>query len=180
MTDAPKRKPIRLTEYDYSTPGAYFVTICTQGRRRILSDITAGDGVLDPPCVHLTEYGAAVEQTLLEMDRHYAHVTLEKYVIMPNHIHLLIRITGEGTSRTPSPTDPLVGAGVPDRPLPANAVLPMLISTLKRFSNRKCGVQLWQRSYHEHVIRNERDYEEIWTYIDGNPAKWTLGRYYET
>ena len=116
MTDAPKRKPIRLTEYDYSTPGAYFVTICTQGRRCILSDITAGDGVLDPPCVHLTEYGAAVEQTLQEIGSHYEHIVFEKYVIMPNHIHLLIRIIETGTSGTPSPTDPLVGAGVHDRP----------------------------------------------------------------
>ena len=54
----------------------------------------------------------------------------------------------------------------------------MLVSTIKRFSNRKCGIELWQRSYHEHIIRNEQDYLEIWNYIDGNPAKWAEDRYY--
>ena len=54
----------------------------------------------------------------------------------------------------------------------------MLISTIKRFTNKKCGTQLWQRSYHDHVIRNDSDYLEIWNYIDGNPTKWTEDRYY--
>ena len=54
----------------------------------------------------------------------------------------------------------------------------MLVSTIKRFSNRKCGIELWQRSYHEHIIRNEQDYLEIWNYIDGNPSKWADDKYY--
>ena len=82
---------------------------------------------------------------------------------MPNHIHFLVHVEENGTSRTPSPT---------------NKTLPVLVSTIKRFSNKKCGIQLWQRSYHEHVIRNEQDYLEIWNYIDGNPSKWAEDRYY--
>ena len=182
MAPQPSRKPTRLTEYDYSTPGAYFVTVCTQDRKCILSDIIA----LDEPRVKLTGYGAIVEQTLLEIDRAYDHISIDNYVIMPNHIHLLVSVTERGTSRTPSPTNTsgsankTVGAGVPDSPpSPANAVLPMLISTFKRFTNKRCGVPLWQRSYHEHVIRGQRDYEETWAYIDSNPAKWALDRYYE-
>ena len=54
----------------------------------------------------------------------------------------------------------------------------MLISTFKRFANRRCGIQLWQRSYHEHVIRNEDDYRQIWDYIEKNPARWVEDRYY--
>ncbi len=161
--ELPKRKPIRLPDYDYSSPGVYFVTICTQDRRRLLSDIVVGDGVLDVPRVHLTTMGKTVEETLREMADHYTWLTLEKYVIMPNHIHLLLQIDENGTSGTPSPT---------------NSRLAALISTLKRFTNKRCGMQLWQRSFHEHVIRSENDCREIWEYIENNPAKWAEDRYY--
>ena len=159
--DLPKRKQIRLQNYDYSSPGSYFVTICTHERRCILSEIAVGDGVLDVPNVRLSPYGEIVAETLREMGK-YSWLSLDRYVIMPNHIHLLVQIGDNGPSRTPPPT---------------NELLPMLISTFKRFTNRKCGLQLWQRSYHEHVIRNERDYQEIWEYIDTNPAKWAEDRY---
>ena len=163
MPDAPSRKRIRLPEYDYSSPGAYFVTVCTRDRRCILSRIAVGDGVLDVPQVHLLPYGEIVAATLQEMAASYPWLALDHYVIMPNHIHLLLRIGNDGPSRTPAPT---------------NATLPMLISTLKRFSNKKCGIDIFQRSYHEHVIRNENDYLQIWEYIDTNPAKWAEDRYY--
>ncbi len=61
---------------------------------------------------------------------------------------------------------------------PTNAVIPSLVSSFKRFSNKRCGAKLWQRSYHDHVIRNERDYREIWEYIDGNPGRWAEDRYF--
>ena len=161
--DLPKRKQIRLQNYDYSSPGSYFVTICTHERRCILSEIVVGDGVLDVPNVRLSPHGEIVAETLREMGKTYSWLSLDRYVIMPNHIHLLVQIGDNGPSRTPAPT---------------NELLPMLISTFKRFTNRKCGLQLWQRSYHERVIRNERDYQEIWEYIDTNPAKWAEDRYY--
>ena len=173
----PKRKPLRLQEYDYSTPGGYFVTICTENRRRILSEVVVGDGVLDVPLVRLSPYGKIVEETLHEIVEHYDWLTVDKYVIMPNHIHLLLGIQGSGTSRTPSPTS-RNDNGMSRTPSAANDRLPKLISTFKRFSNRRSGCELWQRSYHEHVIRNERDYREIWAYIDENPARWTEDRYY--
>ena len=196
-----ERKDVRLKAYDYSSAGAYFITICTQDRRCILSDdVLVGGGVADAPRLRLTEPGMTVEQTLLEMDRTYDYISIDNYVIMPNHVHLLVSITDSGTSRTPngtsrtpngtsrtpSPTDhpesayEPVGAGVPDRPSPANAVLPAFVSTFKRFTNRKCGEKLWQRSYYEHVIRNDRDYEETWNYIENNPAKWIDDRYYQS
>ena len=159
----PQRKAARLREYDYSSPGAYFVTVCTASRRCILSEIAVGDGVLDVPHVRLSPFGRIVEETLLEMAETYAWLSLDRYVIMPNHIRLLLRIEENGPSGTPAPT---------------NALLPRLISTLKRFTNKRCGLALWQRSYHEHVIRGEEDYREIWRYIDENPAKWAQDRYY--
>ena len=161
--DLPKRKQIRLQNYDYSSPGSYFVTICTHERRCILSEIAVGDGVLDVPYARLSPHGEIVAETLREMGKTYSWISLDRYVIMPNHIHLLVQIGDNRPSRTPAPT---------------NELLPMLISTFKRFTNRKCGLQLWQRSYHERVIRNERDYQEIWEYIDTNPAKWAEDRYY--
>ncbi len=198
----PKRKQLRLPEYDYSSPGAYFVTICSHEKRCILSTITVGDGVLDVPCVRLSPYGKIVEETLREIVNTYSWLSLDRYVIMPNHIHLLLRIEDTGPSRTPAPTRETgtgpsgtpaptreAGTGPSGTPaptretgtgpsVPANAALPRLISTLKRFTNKKCGTELWQRSYHEHVIRGEADYRQILGYIDTNPARWAEDRYF--
>ena len=184
----PKRKQLRLPEYDYSSPGAYFVTICSHEKRCILSTITVGDGVLDVPCVRLSPYGKIVEETLREIVNTYSWLSLDRYVIMPNHIHLLLRIEDTGPSRTTAPTRE-TGTGPSGTPaptreagtgpsVPANAALPRLISTLKRFTNKKCGTELWQRSYHEHVIRGEADYRQILGYIDTNPARWAEDRYF--
>ena len=161
--DRPIRKPMRLREYDYSSPGAYFITICTREKECLLSRILVGAGVLDGPKVELSSCGMAVEETLRDMDRHYPRVSIDRFVIMPNHIHLLLCISAGGPSGTPAPT---------------NAVLPSLISYLKRTTNRKCGFPLWQRSYYDHVIRNEDDYRQIAEYIEANPARWGEDRFY--
>ena len=121
-----KRKPNRLQGYDYSSNGVYFVTICTQNKECVLSRIV-GDGVLDVPKIELSKYGKAVDEQIALMNSMYDNVTVEKYVIMPNHIHLLIRIENKsesGTSRTPSPT---------------NSVIAMFVSTFKRFTNKNAG-----------------------------------------
>ena len=122
MTDQlPKRKNIRLREYDYSTPGAYFVTICTQNRKHLLSKIhTVGAGVLDRPLVELLFHGVVADRYIRQMDAHYDDLSVDAYVIMPNHIHLLIRIHDDGRSGTPAPTK-------------GNAVLARFVSTFKRF-----------------------------------------------
>jgi REP element-mobilizing transposase RayT len=174
--DLPIRKQLRLPDYDYSSPGAYFVTICTRDRRCILSEVTVGDGVLDVPNVRLSPYGEILEETLREIEKTYSWLSLDRYVIMPNHIHLLLCIGGNGPSGTPAPTN--ADDGPSETPTPTNETLPMLVSTFKRFTNRRCGIQLWQRSYHEHVIRGEDDYRMIWDYIDTNPARWAEDRYF--
>ncbi|MBQ3424488.1 MAG: hypothetical protein IJH38_04735 [Clostridia bacterium] len=122
--DRPIRKPMRLREYDYSSPGAYFITICTREKECLLSRILVGAGVLDGPKVELSSCGMAVEETLRDMDRHYPRVSIDRFVIMPNHIHLLLCISAGGPSGTPAPT---------------NAVLPSLISYLKRTTNRNAA-----------------------------------------
>ena len=166
----PKRKPTRLKEYDYSTPGMYFITICTKDKKKILSNIVVGDGVLDVPQNILSDYGKVVEKYLLQMNDFYNHITVDKYVIMPNHIHLILSISSPendfcfGTSRTPSPT---------------NSAVPKFISTFKRFCNRETCISIWQRSYHDHIIRNKKDYEKIWEYIDTNVIRWENDCFYE-
>ena len=124
---------------------------------------TVGAGVPDGPQVHLTSYGQTVEDVLFQINRQYPHINLDRYVIMPNHIHLLIRITEDGSSRTPTPT---------------NATIPALVSTMKRMTNRQCGEKLWQRSFHDHIIRGEDDYRQIAEYIEANPARWAEDRFH--
>ena len=163
MERLPKRRSLRLPEYDYGANGAYFVTVCTEGKRCILGHVVGG-GVLDAPYVRLTEYGMLAEKTLLEMGAFYKDITIDKYVIMPNHVHFIISINAcDGPSRTPAPT---------------NARLPAFISTWKRFTNRNAGFPFWQRNYYDHVIRNEANYLRIWQYIDNNPAHWAEDEYY--
>ena len=177
-----KRKPTRLHSFDYGTTGAYFVTMCVQDRRKILSDIvceysiatddtriskSVGDGALDVPHVCLTPIGKIVEKYLLSSDN-ISEVEISDYVIMPDHIHAIICIKNfsDGTSRAPSPTA-------------ANEVLPHIISTFKRFCNKEIGENIFQRSYYDHVIRDKRDFEARKKYIYENPIKWYYEKIYE-
>ena len=160
---SPTRKPIRLKDFDYSENGVYFLTICTKNKAHLLSDVHAADNVFDLPCVRLRPYGQIVESQIQEMNRVYSDVHIDKYVIMPNHVHLLVVVSGNGSSRTPTPT---------------NSKISILISLFKRFTNRKCAAELWQRSYHDHIIRSEADYQKHWQYIEDNPSKWSEDEYY--
>ena len=163
MEALPKRKKGRLTGYDYSANGAYYITVCTKDKQHILGH-SAGGGVLDAPYVRLSKYGAMVRDALLEMDTFYDDITINHYVIMPNHIHFILSICGEGgPSRTPAPT---------------NARLPAFLSAWKRLTNKKAGFSLWQRGYYDHIIRCEADYLRIWQYMDENPVRWTEDEYY--
>ena len=162
--DLPKRKPTRLKEYDYSAPGAYFITICVKDRKQLLSRIV-GDGVLDVPQNILTKYGEIAEEYINQMNEFYDYISVDKCVIMPNHIHLILFVidSENGTSWTPSPT---------------NSVVSKFVSTFKRFCNNEFGENIWQRSYHDHIIRGEKDYRNIWEYIDTNVQRWELDCFY--
>ena len=115
--------------------------------------------------VQLTARGKAAQGILLQMEE-YKTVKVEKTAIMPNHIHLLLFVReGEcaGSSQAPNPT---------------NAAVPLFVSLFKRKCNRICGENIWQRSYHDHIVRDEADYQRIWEYIDTNPAKWREDCFY--
>lgn len=164
----PERKPNRLAGYDYSQPGAYFVTICTQDRRCVLSHIVGG-GAFDAPHVELTEYGKIAEKYICSGNR-MERLSVDKYVIMPNHIHMILLVSESqcgtgvaGTSRAPSPT---------------NQTVPRFVGAFKRFCHAEMGEKIFQRSFYDHVIRGETDYNEIWQYIENNPARWTQDEFY--
>ena len=146
-----KRKPTRLENYDYAVPGAYFVTVCTEGRKKILSNIV-GEGLCALPKADLTEIGAQVEQAIAYMGRAYEGVAVDGYAIMPNHVHLLLFIHETG------------GHGGPP--------LPQIIGRFKSYTTHLYGGQLWQRSFYDHVIRNEDDLRSVREYIRHNPARW--------
>ena len=163
--DLPKRKDLRLKQYDYSSAGAYFVTICVKDRIRLLSNIIkpVGVGALDDPQIRLTPIGEIVEKYLLSSEN-IPGVKIDRYVIMPDHIHIIIFLNPneylkrkDGSSRAPTPT---------------NEMLPHIVSALKRFCNKEIGNNIFQRGYIEHIIRDRQDYEEHLRYIRDNPARW--------
>ena len=163
--DFPIRKPNRIPDFDYSTPGAYFLTICISDRKCILGKIVGG-GDLDAPQMVLSHIGRVVQQNI-EVSRQIPNIRVDKYVIMPNHVHLILFVDAcgsGGTSRSPSPT---------------NATVPRYVSCLKRFCHHALHSVIFQKSYHDHVIRNEADYLKIWNYIDTNPARWEKDCFYE-
>ena len=163
MEKLPERKRLRLADYDYSGDGYYYITVCTQGRRRLLSDIAVGEG-LAPPEISLSAVGMIVEEQIRDIPRRYPHIKIDKYVIMPNHIHLIVSIRETAGGASPSPT--------------LSDAVRALKSMTARLSRPHLGAdRLWQRSFYEHVIRNESDYREIWEYIDNNPAKWADDEY---
>ena len=165
--EQPCRKSPRLTGYDYSAPGVYFVTICTKNKQCILSKIVGGD-VLIAPQVELTACGRILDEQLQRMNELYDHITVEQYVIMPNHIHLLLRVEESGPTGTSAPTKSRPHQAVAD-----------FVSTCKRFCTRRYGHPLFQRSYHDHIIRGDADYEKIARYIAENPARWQEDCFYK-
>ena len=161
MKELPVRKIIRLNDYDYSQAGYYFLTICIEDKNDMLGEIV-GDAVLCVPSVNLNNTGKIVKEYLEKMNDNIENAFLEKYVIMPNHVHLLVMLDN-GTQRTASPT---------------KAVIPRIIHGMKAVTTKYLKYSIWQRSYHDHIIRNEQEYRKICQYIDENPAKWVEDKYY--
>ena len=150
------RRSIRLRGYDYTLAGAYFVTICTQARVCLFGDI-----VVDK--MRLNAAGQLLQAAWDALPDHYPHVELDEFVIMPNHVHGIIVLNSD-----PAVTTTRHG-------------LPEIVRALKTFSSRHIneqnqteGVQLWQRNYWEHVIREESELNSIREYIQNNPLQWEM------
>ena len=119
-----------------------------------------GCGVHDAPTIKLYEYGKVAEKYIIYMSKNYHNVYIDKYTIMPNHIHMII--VGQNTNNI----------GSSQAPNPTNQTIPKFISLFKRYCNREHGQNMWQRSFHDHIIRDENDYEKMWEYIEYNHLKW--------
>ncbi len=155
----PERKPNRLSGYDYSAAGAYFVTLCTKDKRCVLGKVVGEDIILPNYSVRLSAYGKIVDEAIKNISLHYENVTVDKYIIMPNHIHLILMFEQSGRMIS-SPT------------------LSQVIGQMKRYASKKAGIPLWQRSFHDHIIRGEGEYQKIWEYIEFNACKWKEDCYY--
>ena len=158
------RKNPRLLSYDYSQCGGYFVTICTQDRRQILSKICREDPCGRPKAVPSSLGQIAIEE--LQNIAQKFNIQVDCYVIMPDHIHLLLRFDRDNGTGNPSPTlGNVIGWYKYQVTKQANTQL-----------NNLSG-KLFQRSYYDHVIRNQQDYNEAWNYIENNPRKWVIQRH---
>lgn len=154
----PKRQPLRLINYDYSQCGAYFVTLCANERKPIFWYTSKCRGELCSPVNHdqlpLSSVGRLVRAEIDNLQTIYPNVKIDTYCIMPDHIHLLLTITGDAYRRTQfAPT------------------LSRIIKQFKGVVTKKLGYSVWQKSFMDRVVRSERDYQEIWRYIDNNPRK---------
>ena len=191
----PHRKTIRLQNYDYSQNGAYFVTICTAHKRPLFGVVRRGDPCGRPPVPvyeELSEIGRIVESYLTEIPSHYPDVHLASYVIMPDHIHMILVLTQnqpERAGQCPAPTEEsdlsCRRGGTPGPPAttekpvppcrrggtPGPPALPKIINAFKSLTTRKAGCSLWQRGYYEHILRNQQDFDEAAGYIAGNPFR---------
>ncbi len=149
MSNQPRRKQVRLRGYDYAQNNAYFVTICTH-QRACLLETTNGSAKL-------------MESWLLEIEKKFGNARIETYVIMPDHIHFILLLSGDHTG---SPLQGIIGWF---KTMTTNAYL----------RGVKSGVfppfdkHIWQRNYYEHILRNEQEFMETWRYIENNKYQVT-------
>ena len=151
--DKPVRKPTRIPNYDYSKENYYFATICTHEKKCIFGTIR-----------EIGRYGKIAADSIDTLSSHYSNVKIDKYVVMPNHIHMIV-VIGCNTESSVNPTlSQIIGA---------------YKSEVTRLIHQSApSIQIWQRSFHDHVIRNQRDYERIWNYIHTNPMRWDKDCFY--
>ena len=156
MENQYRKKPNRLVGYDYSAPGYYFLTICANNHECLFGRILSENEQI-PAVMELNAAGQTVQAAIAEIPLHYSGVELDKFTIMPNHIHMILVIK-DGIANGPS--------------------IHTVIQQFKRAVSMKIGRSIWQPRFYDHIIRSEKEYQEIWKYIDNNPAKWALDKYY--
>ena len=158
MSNLSKRKPIRIADYDYSTPGAYFITVCTANREKIFWSDRRGE-LRSPANIPLSDIGIIAENEIKKLNIVYDTVRVDKYCIMPDHIHFIIAINTDKNGRTQfAPT------------------ISRVIKQFKGSITKHVGRPIWQKSFYDHGIWNQQDYNEIWQYIENNPLKYILNR----
>jgi REP element-mobilizing transposase RayT len=177
--DIHHRRSIRLRGFDYSTAGAYFVTICTQQKEHVFGEIKGGR-------CELSLVGRMAEYWWLELPRHFVAVQLDEFVMMPNHIHAIVWLVGADRCVRPMgrPAHPAANGATGSKQLVARAPFSKIVQWYKTMSANEyirgmregrwpaVAGRLWQRNYYEHVIRDDNDLNRIRQYIIDNPANW--------
>lgn len=172
----PVRKQMRLKNYDYSQNGCYFITICTENKKPILSKIVTvecGNSAHRKEII-LNNYGRVVEKYINSIHSAYNTVFVENYIIMPNHIHILLLIDTYGQPRVRVSGVDLCEDKAATESADEKRLAPTVsnvISAFKHITNRKVGFNLWQSSFYDHIIRNETDFQNTWNYIEYNALK---------
>ena len=142
------RQNLRLNDYDYSMRGYYFITICTKDKIHYFGEILNKE-------MKFSEIGKTAYKNIEKLKDIYKTIKIDKFIIMPNHIHLILIIDKE-----------------------TNLLVSNIIKKYKEWVTKQIGKSIWQKSYYDHIIRNEKDYLRIWEYIDENIIKWNLDKYY--
>ncbi len=143
-----ERENPRLKNYDYTSGGYYFITICTKEKIHYFGEII--DGIMQ-----YSDIGKIANEGIKKINNVYKFIQLDKYTIMPNHIHIILVLENE-TAISVS----------------------RVIKQYKEYITKQIKESIWQKSYYDHIIRNEKDYLRIWKYIDENILKWNLDKYY--
>lgn len=153
-----QRKRIRIPNFDYAEPQSYFITICTNERKPVFWENVVAASSRHTP-YQLSDAGAIVDVAIQQITRKYPWILVDKYCIMPDHIHLIVRICADAAG---------------------NAISARSISTvigqMKQWVTKQIGYAVWQKSFMDRIIRNEQEYLAIWTYIENNPMKYALDR----
>ena len=156
------RRSVRLKGYDYSQPGAYFVTICVRDWECVLGDVVDGE-------MQMAEYGRVAHNFWAQVPVHFPNVSIDTFVVMPNHIHAIILIH-----------EPREGGDTPPlrRPTLGQIVAYYKYQTTKQINviRDNAGTPFWQRSFYDHIIRHPRELDAVRQYIANNPLKWELDR----
>ena len=154
--ELPSRKRNRLEHYDYGSCGAYFITICTSHRCNYFwNDVGATTG--RPQDADLSQYGKLVDEAINNIPSIYPALNVDHYVIMPDHVHLLLIIRSDEYGR------PMVAP-----------TISRVVQQLKGYVTKRIGHSIWQKLFFDHVIRNSRDYEEHVKYICDNLIKMMI------
>lgn len=144
----PKRKELRLKDYDYSKKGMYFLTICVKDRIEILGKI------INENRIELSNEGNIAKQSIEQIEQKYTGIIIDEYIIMPNHIHMIIIVDKEN-----------------------NITISRLIKQYKMYVSKEVKYGFWQKSFYEHIIRNEKEYIKISEYIQNNVRNWKQDKY---
>ena len=140
------RKPLRLKNYDYSTNGYYFITICTHNKQNLFGKINLEKEAK----IELNQLGIIVDEHIQNIEE------IDNYIIMPNHLHMILRLEHDTKNKS----------------------IPRIINGFKGSVTKRIGKPIWQKSYHDHIIRDEKGYESIWDYVEHNAERWRDDTYY--